>query len=135
MAWVVDTCLVLDVLDADPGHGRDSAELLDRYASSGLVVCPVTYVELAPAFDGDRAREEFFLQQVNIDFTEDWTWRDTENAHAAWSRYVAMKRKRRVPRRPIADVQIGSFSERFQGLLTRNPDDFRAVFPRLPIKP
>jgi len=135
MAWVVDTCLIVDVLDADPAHGENSAELLDRYASDGLIICPVTYVELAPAFDGDMEKEEFFLQQINVDCRENWTWQDTEHAHTAWNRYVQKKRKGEIPRRPIADIQIGSFSERFQGLLTRNQDDFKSVFPKLAIKP
>lgn len=38
MPWVVDTCLVIDVLDDDPDHGRASALLLDSKASDGLVL-------------------------------------------------------------------------------------------------
>lgn len=135
MAWVVDTCLILDVLDADPAHGEHSAELLDAFAPAGLVICPVTYIELAPAFEGDREKEEFFLQQVNVDFRVNWSRADTEHAHAAWNRYVLNKRRGTSPKRPIADIQIGAFSERFDGLLTRNPDDFRPTFPALTIKP
>ena len=135
MAWVVDTCLLLDVLEADPVHGEHSAALLDRYAAEGLVICPVSYIELAPAFDGNAEQEEFFLQQIIADCRENWTWQDTENSHAAWNRYVAMKRKGKTPKRPIADIQIGAFSERYQGLLTRNPEDFQPVFPKLVIKP
>ncbi len=36
MPWVVDTCLVIDVLDDDPDYGRASALLLDSKASDGL---------------------------------------------------------------------------------------------------
>lgn len=135
MAWVVDTCLILDVLDADPEHGVASAKLLDRYARWDLVICPVSYIELAPAFDGDRQQQNFFLRQINVDFRENWSLQDSENAHAAWNRYVEKKRQGGVAKRPIADVQIGAFSERFRGLLTRNPSDFRGVFPALSIKP
>jgi len=135
MAWVVDTCLILDVLDADPVHGAGSAALLDRCAPQGLVVCPVTYIELAPAFNGDRGQEDFFLRQINVNFNEGWTRRDTECAHAAWDRYVRGKRKQKMAKRPIAGIQIGAFAERFQGLLTRNPADFRSVFPALAITP
>ncbi len=135
MAWVVDTCLVIDVLDADPTHGKASARLLDRHARQGLVVCPVTYVELAPAFEGKREEEEFFLRQINVGFWENWTPQDTEQAHAAWSRYVLGKRSGKCPKRPIADILIGAFAQRFDGLLTRNADDFRPVFPDLRIKP
>lgn len=135
MAWGVDTCVVLDILEADPAHGAASAALVDRFALAGLVVCPVTYIELAPAFDGDRAREDFFLEQINIDFRESWTRRDTENAHAAWHRHVQARRRGKSARRPVADILIGSFAERFEGLLTRNPGDFKAVFPKLAMQP
>jgi len=64
MAWVVDTCLILDVLEDDPEFGAASAELLDRHVRRGLVVCPVTYVELSPAFGGEMARQDFFLREI-----------------------------------------------------------------------
>jgi hypothetical protein len=34
-------------------------------------------------------------------------------------------------RRPVADVLIGAFALRHQGLLTRNADDFGKLFPSL----
>jgi hypothetical protein len=33
----------------------------------------------------------------------------------------------------MADILIGAFAERFDGLLTRNESDFRSVFPTMPI--
>lgn len=134
MAWVVDTCLILDVLEDDPAFGIGSAELIDRYAPKGLVVCPVTYIELSPAFGGDMGRQNFFLKEINVSFSESWTWQDSASAHAAWNRYVEAKRQGSIPRRPIADIQIGAFAQRFQGLLTRNPRDFKSIFPKLRIR-
>lgn len=34
-------------------------------------------------------------------------------------------------RRPIADILIGAFAARHEGLVTRNPDHFRPFFPQL----
>jgi hypothetical protein len=56
MTWVVDTCVVLDVLEGDPEFGLASARLIDNLASEGLSLCPVSYIELAPAFSGDKKR-------------------------------------------------------------------------------
>lgn len=62
MAWVVDTCLLIDVAGADPTFGVPSAQLLDTKRPDGLVLCPVTYVELAPVFNGDlKAQDEFLF--------------------------------------------------------------------------
>lgn len=131
MSWVVDTCVLIDVLEDDPEFGAASADLLDRLLPQGLVVCPVTYVELAPAFDGDRVLEEEFLAGVGIALPAAWTWPDTQAAHSAWQRYVELKRRGAAPRRPLADVLIGGHAANRDGLVTRNPDDFAAVFPDL----
>ena len=133
MAWVVDTCLVIDVLDADPDFGGASAELLEARTDAGLVLCPVSFVELAPAFLGDLDREKHFLREINVDFAQPWTWPDTVSAFEAWHRYVRQRRAGRVARRPIADVQIGAFAVRHEGVLTRNGDDYRRLFPELAI--
>jgi predicted nucleic acid-binding protein len=131
MAWVVDTCLVIDVLDDDPACGAASAGLLDTHADAGLVLCPVSYVELAPAFLGDPHRQREFLDKVGIQYLLCWDWIDTARAHTGWHTHVSRRRSREGGRRPVADVLIGAFALRFDGLLTRNAADFQALFPSL----
>jgi len=131
MPWVVDTCVLVDVLEDDPDHGKGSAALLGRKLEEGLVICPVTYVELAPAFGGSAGLQEQFLAGVGADWRQPWTWQDTAAAHRAWEAHVTGRRARRSTRRPIADVLIGAFASRFDGLVTRNAGDFRRLFPSL----
>ncbi len=131
MAWVVDTCMLIDVLEDDPRFGRSSAVTLDSYVGDGLVACPLTYAELAPAFGGDVLLQDEFLRGVGVDFRQDWTWADTRSAHEAWHRFVQRRRSHSSPRRPLADILIGAFASRFQGLITRNAGDFEAIFPGL----
>lgn len=134
MSWVVDTSVLIDVLEDDPEFGEASAVILDLLAPDGLAICPVTYAELAPAFEGSRALQEEFLAGVGVDFTEDWTRRDTVAAFEAWYTHVQRRRRGEGPRRPIADILIGAFARRFQGLVTRNPEHFRPAFPDLEIR-
>lgn len=134
MAWVVDTCVLLDVLEDDPEFGRTSALTLDAHTEEGLIVCPVTYAELAPAFQGDRTLQDEFLGGVGLDYRQDWLWEDTLRAHEAWNTFVQRKRSGQLPKRPLADILIGAFAVRHQGLITRNPDDFRSVFPGLVLR-
>lgn len=131
MAWVVDTCVLLDVLEDDPDFGAASAGLLDRLSGDGLEVSPVTYAELAPAFGGDRALQEEFLTGVGVDLPALWSWADTLAAHSAWARFIALKRRGAQPRRPLADILVGAHASARSGLVTRNPDDFAAIFPDL----
>ena len=133
MAWVVDTCLLIDLAVDDPKFFAASARLLDARQTDGLAVCPISVVELSPVFGGQIAALEEFLERLNIPWPEAWTLADTRTAFIAWHKYVAGKREGSLAKRPIADVLIGSFSARHQGLLTRNASDFRPLFPALPI--
>ena len=128
-----DTCVVLDVLENDPEFGMRSAQLLEGKFAEGLGICPVTQVELAPAFGGDLDHQKRFLGLAGIDFHRAWTLADTEAAHQAWHLHVAARRSGTLAKRPIADILIGAFASNRRGLITRNPHDFRTSFPSLQI--
>lgn len=133
MSWIVDTCVVLDVFENDPEFGLRSAKLLERRLGEGLAICPVTQVELAPAFDGDLAVQKRFLAGAGISCQVAWTTADTETAHFAWNKHISARRAVVLPKRPLADILIGAFASNRRGLITRNPDDFRKNFPKLTI--
>ena len=133
MPWVVDTCLPIDIADADPAFAAGSAALLDDKRAEGLAISPVTYAELAPVFDGDASRQELFLYHLQVSWLSAWSHAETLAAHAGWHRCAQARRLRRIPKRPIADVLIGAFAKQFDRLLTRNESDFRSVFPDLPV--
>ena len=133
MAWVVDTCLLLDIALDDPGFAAKSEKLLEISSRDGLLICPVTFVELAPTFGENTQNQEEFLFGLGIDYREDWTWEDTRRSSNMWSRYVLKRRAKQIAKRPVADVLIGAFASRFQGLLTRNAGDFSRLIPRLAI--
>ena len=133
MPWIVDTCLLLDIALPNPAFGEAAAQLLASKRSDGLVICPVTYIELAPFFKGQTSDAHQFLAGVEVTWSEPWTEADTGAAFVGWSDYVTRRKLRKLPRRPLADALIGAFALRFDGLLTRNPADFRSVFPHLTI--
>jgi predicted nucleic acid-binding protein len=134
MAWVVDTCVLVDVLEDDPSFGQVSARILEDCADEGLTVCPMTYAELAPAFEGDQVLQDEFLSGVGVDFHQDWAWEDTLRVHEAWHLHIQRKRSGKVLKRPLADVLIGAFACRHQGLITRNRSDYVTDFPDLAIR-
>jgi predicted nucleic acid-binding protein len=132
--WVVDTCVVLDVFEHDPEFGLKSAKLLERLLGDGLAVSPVTMVELSAAFEGDLTEQKRFLDQAGISHTEPWTPADTEAGYGAWNAYVQSRRQDRISKRPVADILIGGFAVNRQGIITRNPGDFRRWFPKLTVR-
>ncbi len=129
-SWVVDTCVLLDILLGDPKFASASEACLVETANKGLVVSPVTVVELAAALP-DLRELHSFLSDYDISAHEVWGRDETAMAHAAWSLALGRRRQTKAPRRPIADVFIGAFAQRRGGLITRNPDDFRTLFPTL----
>jgi predicted nucleic acid-binding protein len=66
MAWVVDTSVLLDIRENDPQFGLAAARCLARYLPAGLVLCPVSYIELGPEFRGDRTLQEEFFRRVGL---------------------------------------------------------------------
>ena len=130
---VVDTCVILDVLEQDPTFGLASAEVLEKYAEGGLIISPLTYVELSPAFLGDETRERDFLFEIGIDLPPGFSEDDLSLAHAAWNDHIQRKRSGKSARRPVADVMIGALAQAHDGLITRNASDFRTLFPALTI--
>lgn len=136
MSWVVDTCILLDILEDDPEFGRASARCLKNRLDEGLLACPVTLLELGPAFGGDLGAQRHFLAQCGVSDEEDFTLADVRLGYSPWNAYIAAKRRRKSPkvsRRPIADMMIGAFASRFAGLITRNGNDFQPWFPQLVI--
>lgn len=133
MIWVVDTCVIIDLVERDSEFSAASAAALASKFDDSFMIAPITYVELAPVFDGDSERQNAFLKKAWIDF--DFAGNDAAviAAHRAWYEHVLRKRTGAEKKRPIADIMIGAYAMQKGGLITRNEDDFRALFPNLTI--
>jgi len=131
--WVVDTCVLLDVLDNHPAFGMKSADALDAVRDQGLCIAPISYVELAPAFNGEVDSQNDFLTELGVSFGFRGDEATVLKAHHAWYEHVLRKRSGGAVKRPIADVVIGAYALTKGGLITRNEDDFRTLYPPLRI--
>ena len=133
MIWVVDTCVVIDLVECDGEFGAVSAAALASKIDDSFVIAPITYVELGPVFDGERERQDAFLKKSWIDFDFAGNKEAVFAAHKAWYEHVLRKRKGETLKHPIADVMIGAYALQKGGLITRNEDDFRSLYPMLNI--
>ena len=131
--WVVDTCVLIDLLRRDEAFATCAADALDAKRTEGLTIAPLTYVELAPALGGDVRAQDYFLSEIGVSIDFEGKKDIVLAAHRAWFDHIQRKRKGEVVKRPIADVMIGAYAESKGGLITRNEDDFRALFPNLEI--
>jgi len=130
---VIDTCVLIDIADDDPDFSARSVDCVARNLQNGLVVSPVSYVELAPVFDGSRRLLDEFLAGLGVDPSAVFDQQDRDVAFAAWARHISARRARRTGRRPVADVLIGALAMRHDGLITRNGDDFKALYGKIHI--
>lgn len=130
MAWVVDTCVLLDLVIGTDQHLAEAEAVLGR--AGDLVICPISLVELGPTFS-DAGKLRDFLVDYDVDSNQAFTSEDAEVGRVAWQRIVALRRATGSPRRPIADVLIGAFAHRRSGIITRNAGDFSTFYPTLSI--
>ena len=133
MSKVVDTCVLLDILDGDSDFSTTSAVALNRHVREGLIIAPISYVELAPAFLGDKANQDEFLSRIDVHLPPFFDRTALYRAHFAWYRHIAAKRNGLAVKRPIADILIGALAVEYGGLITRNPKDFSSLYPDLEI--
>ena len=131
--WVVDTCVIIDVLSGDGEFAMQSADAIDAKRADGLVIAPITYVELAPSFLGDVAKQDMVLSGLGITCDFAGNKDAVLSAHKAWYEHIQRKRLGVTAKRPIADVLIGAYAMLKGGLITRNEADFKTLYPNLTI--
>ena len=129
--WVVDTCVIIDVLSGDGEFSTKSANAIDAKRAEGLIIAPITYVELAPSFLGDANEQDLVLAGLGIAFDFAGNKEAFLAAHKAWYEHVLRKRLGEVVKRPIADILIGAYAMQKGGLITRNEADFKTLYPNL----
>ena len=64
MTWVVDTCVLIDILRGDKLFSEKSSDALQAKMDDVLTIAPLTYVELAPEFNGDVVAQDAFLDSI-----------------------------------------------------------------------
>jgi len=133
MTWVVDTCVLLDLVCNDQAFAECASRALQVKMDDVLTIAPLTYVELAPQFLGDATRQDEFLRSLWIECDFDGNKDAVLAAHKAWYEHITRKRAGQVAKRPIADIMIGAYAMQKGGLITRNEDDFRVLYPNLTI--
>ena len=133
MTWVLDTCVLLDLVCNDKTFADCASRAIQAKLDEALTIAPITYVELAPQFLGNVERQNEFLRDLWIECDFGGSMDSVLAAHHAWYEHVLRKRKGEVAKRPIADVMIGAYALSKGGLITRNEDDFRSLYPTLKI--
>ena len=130
MATLVDTNVLLDVINEDDEWQGWSAAMLKRATDEGRVVInPIIYAEVSVAYDTiealDRALPELYF------IREALPW---GGAFLAGKVFAAYRRRGGTRRSPMPDFYIGAHAAiAGHALLTRDPKRYRSYFPKLRI--
>lgn len=121
----VDTCVVVDVIDADPTWADWSRKQLDLWASRGpLVINAIVYAELSIGFDTIEAVDDI-VERAGLEFRE--MPRDAAFLAAkAWQLY---KKRGGVRTGVLSDFFIGAHAAVLGApVLTRDVGRYRSTF-------
>ena len=130
-AYVVDTPILLDILENDPEYGASSAALLDRYADATLHISLISYFELAPAFDGNRALQDEFLGQLGVVISHQNVRETGPLVYRAWARHYRRVKASGGQGFPFVPCLLGTLACCYDGIITRRGALYRAIFPEL----
>jgi len=130
VATLVDTNVLLDILDEDEEWLNWSASMLARAARQGpVVINQLIYAEASVTFDTVEDLEAAL--PVSYFVREPLPW---EAAFLAGKAFAVYRRRDGRKRSPLPDFYIGAHAAAAgHTLLTRDPDRYRAYFPKLRI--
>jgi predicted nucleic acid-binding protein len=127
---LVDSNIIIDIIDHDPAWAPWSESKVDRLAANGpLIINPIVYAEVSIYFDDEDAVERA------LNFTglrrEPLPW---QAAFLAGGAFLNYRRRGGNRRSPLPDFYIGSHAAALgYTLLTRDPARYRDYFPGLQI--
>lgn len=130
MTVLVDSNVLIDVVNDDPVWGTWSLQNLERIAADDqLVVNPIIYAEVSAGFARAEDVERIFpaanFRREQLPY---------EAAFLAGKAHVAYRRRGGWSRSPLPDLYVGAHAAVCgHRLLTRDARIYRTYFPRLDI--
>jgi len=125
---LADSNVLLDVITADPQWGRWSLAALDEWSRRGpILINPVIYAELAPAYDTIESLDGA-IDTVGLEFCEI----SRAALFLASRAFVSYRRRGGTRQRVLPDFFVGAHAAVLDiPLLTRDTHRYRAYFPTL----
>jgi predicted nucleic acid-binding protein len=125
---LVDSNIILDLIQEDPDWFEWSAQKLEHHAERDiLVINPIIYAEVAPYFAGIEELEEALPPSDYL--REPLPW---EAAYLAGRAFLNYKRRGGTRTSPLPDFYIGAHAAVMNmTVLTRDPRRFRNYYPNL----
>lgn len=128
MARMLDSNVLLDIVTADAKWLEWSTEQFRAAAAEGhILLNPIIYAELAPAFDSQAALDRWLrptlFQRLRLPY---------EAGYRASEAFLAYRERGGAKNSPLPDFYIGAHAE-FEGLtlVTRDNARYQTYFPKV----
>jgi predicted nucleic acid-binding protein len=130
MARMLDSKVLLDIVTADRKWlGWSTEEFRAAAAEGPVLINPIIYAELAPAFDSQAALDRWVRREIFHRLPLPY-----EAGYGAAQAFVAYRGRGGTKKSPLPDFYIGAHAELADvALVTRNAARYRTYFPRLKI--
>ncbi len=123
---MVDSCILIDVIDEDPDWCEWSLAALDEWGRRGpVLINPIIYAEISPDFD-DPITLDAVLEKVGVEYRD----LPREALFLAGKAHQAYRRRGGIRTGVLPDFFIGAHAAVLGApLLTRDDQRFRRYFP------
>lgn len=129
MSILVDSNVVLDIVNDDPMWADWSDGQITRLQTTGLLVNPVIYSELCAGSDTASEVDEI-LNHLKLDYQE----LSHQALFLAAKAFLKYRRRGGTKTSPLPDFFIGAHAEASGvPILTRDPGRYKTYFPGVPL--
>lgn len=131
MQYLVDPRLIVDILENDPKWGKRSAKLIDDHSDDLLVLAPISYLALGPAFMGMRTMQDEFLANLGITIAQRTPIDVMHAAYKAWVAYQQDNPNAKGIGSAFDSLYVGALALMYDGILTRQGSLYRKYYSTL----
>lgn len=130
MRYVVDPRLLVDVLEGDPERGPKAVKLFEKHRKDILMLAPISYMALGPAFMGQKELQDEFLENLGVTVGAGLPLEPLHLGYAAYCAYCK-DHPGEKSHGVLDSLYVGAYALLADGILTRWGELYRAYFPTL----
>ena len=131
MKYLVDSRLIVDVLEGETEAARRALALFKAHAQDELLLAQVSYVALSSSFLGIRSMQDAFLGNLNVKVAGDAPMEVLDAAYTAWSRYRDDNPEDAEADSAFNTLYVGALGLLYDGVMTSRGSFFKKYFETL----
>jgi len=129
MAVIIDSNVILDIVNDDPLWADWSDAQVTKHQSSGLVVNPMFYAELCAGANAASEVDDV-LVQLKLEYRE----LTRETLYLAAKAFLQYRKRGGAKTSPLPDFFIGAHAQALGiPILTRDQKRYKTYFPSVPL--